>query len=491
MTEWKMEKSTKIVCIIVSVFLFGLAALYLTGAALLSSYELEYRFWVDSLGKFFCLIVIPLWLIGLGIWALWHHFRGNSAAEWLIKLFGIVAAVFFVGWCWLAVIIMVFSTKEEHYVGGGMLSVVVDSYPNPTSYSIYQRVGVFFRRKSSLTKENVLDYLAEKYQREFYPAETDDEVFFVDAEKNDVRVKVKYINGSIQDDYPQSLADHYLQEGWQALGLNWEYQFRKTNADRERFCLMLNGEEDCAAFAKDAYDLVQYALEQDSLLKQYYVCLFYSAAEYQEAYGQLDFGSYKSWEKLSPEDYDTDLAKVTQLIIWEYSAMRLRDLYKSQESDPENQGFQADESSSGVNTISSEPSPEPQKTDREIAEEVFPDQCKAAEAIWNTQLKDIGYDYEPDINTKGNLVIWLGKLPADNLQSTSAESNYYLTYDRESKNGNCYIFVLSEEPETSSLSGAYLREFYACEKGTLKVVAGNKTGWGQAGCAEYREITGE
>lgn len=66
-----------------------------------------------------------------------------------------------------------------------------------------------------------------------------------------------------------------------------------------------------------------------------------------------------------------------------------------------------------------------------------------------------------------------------------------MTYDRESKNGNCYLFVLSEVPEGKGLNDAYLREFYACEKTTLKVVAGNKTSWEQAGCEEYREITGE
>ena len=41
------------------------------------------------------------------------------------------------------------------------------------------------------------------------------------------------------------------------------------------------------------------------------------------------------------------------------------------------------------------------------------------------------------------------------------------------------------------MNDAYLREFYACEKDTLKVVAGNKTSWVQVGSTEYREITGE
>ncbi|MCH5339907.1 MAG: hypothetical protein J1E01_00430 [Acetatifactor sp.] len=487
-----MKKSTKIICII-SCLLFELAALYLTGVIVLPGMGLQYRFWVSSIGKILLMIVIPLWLIGLVFWKLFRIYKANTKKGGIVRFFSAIAAVLYLCWCWLAFIFIVFTTPEDIYLGGGLLSVVVESFPKPTSYDLYEIVGPFFRRDSSLTHETAIRFLADKYKRDFYPVEGDGAILCADMERPNVTVEIRFINGRIQDDYPQALADYYLQEGWNTLELNWKYKFTETqdNTDRMRFCLILTEEKDCAAFAEDAYQLVQYALKQDSLLENYDVRLFYSSAEYEDEYGYLRFGRYKTWESLSYQLNGTDVAKITQYLILEYSSMRIRAAenarQEAQGSDPNASAFPETVQPTPELT----PQPTPQKTDREIAEETYPEQCKAAEAIWNTELKDLGYDYEPDLNNRGNLVIWLGKLPSENLQNTESESNYYLTYDRESKNGNCYLFVLSEVPEGKGLNDAYLREFYACEKATLKVVAGNKTSWGQPGCEAYREITGE
>ena len=494
-----MKKSTKYICII-SGILFGPAALYLFGATFLPAFGMEYRFWVDCLGKTLWLMVIPLWIIGLGIRKLWQHFHDSSLAKWLIKALGVLAAVAYMFWFFLACLFIAYNTKKENDLGGGMVAVseerFLDStyyYPNP-----YRYVGPFFRKESALTAETALDYLTEKYDRVFFQgtyadaANYEDEVmYFRDSEHPDVVVKVKFARGAPpEDDYPQMLADHYLREGYETLGINRQYRLIKTAADREQFCMVMNGREDSAALAEDAYELVQYVMEQDSLLKKYDVCLYFATATYEDEYGRLEFGGHNSWEDLSDEEYGSNLAKITQHIIWSYDAMRLRALYENQEK----QGGQSAADSSagvGVSALTPTPEPTPQLTEREMAEGEYPDECRAAEAIWNDELKDLGYEYEPGFNAKGNLVIWLGKQPADNLQSTTAESDYYLTYDRVSKNGSCYLFVLSEVPEGYGLNNAYLREFYACEMTTLKVVAGNKTGWAQVGTAEYREITGE
>lgn len=490
-----MKKSTKVICIISGV-LFAAAALYLIGAVTLPSLGLEFRFWVDSLGKLHCMIVVPLWIVGLGIWKLWQIFRGDYGGNWILRwlavLCGGVAAVISMAWFFLAFLIIAFNTDHDYYVGGGMLSVEKGGFPGPTSYYIYERVGLFLRRKSSLTDQSAVAYLEEKYKREFYAAESDNITCYVDVERPDVTVDVQFTVGEMRDNYPQMLADHYLQEGYQALGLEWESQWIQTGTDIKRFCLMMDSEEDCRTFGEDVYHLIQYALQQDSLLEEYKVSLFYSSKEYEDQYMQISFGKYKSWEDLSTQDYPTDLSKITHLIYLQYSVMRANKAnegHEAQESNQENQIAQP--SDSYANSEQPTPEPTPQMTTREMAEAEFPDQCQAAEAIWDSELKDLGYDYEPGFNAKGNLVIWLGSMPSDNLQSIETESNYYLTYDRESKNGNCYLFVLSEVPEGKGLNDAYLREFYACEKKTLKVVAGNKTSWGQPGCEEYQKITGE
>lgn len=487
-----MKKSTKIICII-SGLLFELAALYLIGIAVLPSMGLEYRYWVSCIGKTLLIIVIPLWLIGLLFWKLLQIYRADTKRGVLVRFFSGIAAVLYLCWCWLACIFIVLSSNEDIDLGGGILSVVIEGFPSSTSYKIYESVGPFFRRKSSLTQETAIRFLTNKYKKNFYPVEDDKLIICADAEMPDVMVEIRFINGRIQDDYPQALADYYLLEGWLALEMDREYRFIETQeiTDRERFCLILTEEQDCAAFAEDAYQLMQYAIKKDALLENYDVRLFYSSAEYKDESGYLRFGKYKTWESLSYQLYGTDVAKITQYLIWEYSTMRIHAAEKAKQ---EALGSDSNVSSSQGSTSQQPdltPQPTPQKTDREIAEEAYPEQCEAAEAIWNAELKDLGYNYEPNLNNRENLIIWLGKLPSENLQNAEAESNYYLTYDRESKNENCYLFVLSEVPEGKGLNDAYLREFYACEKKTLKVVAGNKTSWGQTGCEEYREITGE
>lgn len=478
---------------IISGVLFELAALYLTGALALFLFGLEYRFWVSSLGMTICFIAIPLWLTGLGLWALWKRFQEKLLARWLAPLVCIIAAIVSLIWCFIACLLIAFLTNEDHYLGGGMISVVVDSdLSKPTSYKIYQSVGPFFRKKASLDQETVSNYLSKKYKRNFCPVETEDTTLCMDVERQEIKVGVEFVDGKLLDDYPQALADYYLLEAYQALGLGREYQYIETDTGREQFCMLLKNRAECVAFADDAYALIQYALKQESLLKKYDVCLLYATTEYEGKYGSLEFGRHKSWSSLSSWEYDSELKKVRQLIYWEYDALRLQAFYEKrekQEAVSGNQNSQAPAFSTGNPTPT--PAPTPQLTDQEIAEAEFPDQCKAAEAIWGAELKDLGYEYEPNLNAKGNLVIWVGRLPADNLQSTTAESDYYLTYDRESKNGNCYLFVLSEVPEGHGLNDAYLREFYACEKATLKVVAGHKTSWGQTGTAQYRKITGE
>lgn len=487
-----MRKSTKIICIISSL-LFALAVLYLTGAAVLPTMGLEYRFLVSCIGKTLLIIVTPLWLIGLLFWKLFQIYDANTKGGGLIRFFSGIMAILYLCWCWLASLFIVLSSNEETDLGGGILSVVIEGFPNSTSYKIYESVGPFFRRKSSLTQETAIHFLMDKYKRDFYPIEDDELMICADAEMPDVTVEVRFINGRIQDDYPQALADYYLQEGCLMLEINREYKFVETHEimDRERFCLILTGAKDCAAFAEDAYQLAQYALEQDSLLEDYDVSLCYSSAEYEDEYGRLHFGKHKTWESLSYQFYETDVARINQYLIWEYSTIRIHAAEKARQealgSDP---NASASQSNSPLQPDLT-PQPTPQKTNREIAEEAYPEQCEAAKAIWNAELKDLGYNYEPNLNNRENLVIWLGKLPSENLQNAETESNYYLTYDRESKNENCYLFILSEVPEGKSFNDAYLREFYACEKKTLKIVAGNKTSWEQSGCEEYRKITGE
>lgn len=487
-----MKKTTRNI-VIVSGVLLWMVLLYLAGGFLLSFLGLEYRFWVDSLGKCLCILALPAWGIGVAIWKLWQRFQGHRAGKWLVRLIGGVAVCLGLAWSYFGTLLAIALSKADYSLGGGLVSVVEASFFVPTEYAVYESVDPFFRREITLTPERIAAYLTDKYQREFYPVEEGGETRYVEAGREGIRIAVEFTGRELCEDYPQASADAYLAEGWQALGLEWRSFILETGQGEEHFCMVLNDEKNVNAFGEDVYRLIQYTLEQQPALEKYDVSVYLAARRYYGQWFTVGFGSNRTWEDLSTRHYKYDYAKVTQLVKWGVDSVRIkthqgRTAMREEISDVavrnEERAELACQAPAGQAAL-------PEPTQRELVETEFPEQCRAAEAIWEAALKDAGYGYEPGANAKGNLVIWLGKLPADNLQSDSAESDYYLTYDRESQNGSCYLFVLSEVPEGYGMNDAYLREFYACEKDTLKVVAGNKTSWVQVGSAEYREITGE
>nr|MDE6923927.1 hypothetical protein [Acetatifactor sp.] len=251
-----MKASTKCICI-VSGILWGLILLYLAGTVLLPLAGLEYRFWVESIGKCLCILALPLWFAGVAVWKLWQRFQEKTAGRWLVRLIGGVAALLGMIWFFLGLLIILLSTNEDHYLGGGLVSVVSESFPNSVSYTLYERAGLFFRRRTSLTPAVAADYLADRYKRGFYPVEEGWQTLYTDAEREDIRVAVNYISGELVDDYPQALADCCLAEGYEALGLTWDSCFLDTGDGEEHFCLILDEQKNDDAYGADVYRLMQ------------------------------------------------------------------------------------------------------------------------------------------------------------------------------------------------------------------------------------------
>ena len=84
------------------------------------------------------------------------------------------------------------------------------------------------------------------------------------------------------------------------------------------------------------------------------------------------------------------------------------------------------------------------------------------------------------------------------LRSTIHESNSdiaYLQYDRDSKNGNCGLYVVFKA--IKSLDGRWspydtqMQNIYAYEYNTGTIVKSDKASWSDAGSEEYRTLTGE
>ena len=77
----------------------------------------------------------------------------------------------------------------------------------------------------------------------------------------------------------------------------------------------------------------------------------------------------------------------------------------------------------------------------------------------------------------------------------SAADITYLEYDRDSRNGNCGLYVLLKAAKSSdgswSQSEAQMQNTYAYEYSTGAIVESGKVDWSDSGNEEYRKLTGE
>ncbi len=107
-------------------------------------------------------------------------------------------------------------------------------------------------------------------------------------------------------------------------------------------------------------------------------------------------------------------------------------------------------------------------------------------AIYAEYFAPLGvYKYETDWSAKGEPGAVLYE-DDDNVR--------FLRYDRESKNGECLLYVYYEgdkkDPSVTNDS-THILDMYAYVIETGEVIDSGKTAWADAGTPEYREATGE
>lgn len=107
----------------------------------------------------------------------------------------------------------------------------------------------------------------------------------------------------------------------------------------------------------------------------------------------------------------------------------------------------------------------------------------AYEKLYEAVFEPEGYNSETTYNAKGNFYAILTK------EDDAAGQSAYRTvvYNRESANGKCHIFVYYNE----SGGNTRIMDFYAVDKETGRVTAGNKKAWDQVASKEYQEAAGE
>lgn len=183
--------------------------------------------------------------------------------------------------------------QTEHRLTEHLLVVNEAEVLEESFYVYYQPVAFLFRRPGELTNEIKVEYLEEKYDREFDIAERSvsrsEEERIYDVEYPAVRVAVYRSGTELDDNYAERLSQKYLAEGCEALGITREYYVAEDNMGRSGWIYMeLAEESDLQAFAEDASGLIQYVMSRTDFFKEHRGALgFYSGEGEDKITGSL------------------------------------------------------------------------------------------------------------------------------------------------------------------------------------------------------------
>ena len=292
---------------------------YILSSLLLAYTKVSYRMWVQILGNITVIWIVPLLLLILG---LAHLFRRDdstpSGAMLFMKIiFGILGVVVYLYLAWWGLLIFAWVTNWEERLAKGLLVVNEQEFLGANNYVYYKPVALFFRVPGDLTTEIKLNYLEEKYDREFAVSDEDSDVVY-DMEQPDITVNVVLWYGELKDDYIDEVVKKYWQEGISVYEIDRRFIYQLGTTEHTKCIDMeLYGEEDISAFAEDVSKLLTYIADRTDLIEfQHFYIGFYDKTD-EDLKGSIPFGEMWARDEMAP-DYYRSPAQVEKYIRVEY-----------------------------------------------------------------------------------------------------------------------------------------------------------------------------
>lgn len=295
------------------------AVFYILSSLLLAYTKISYRMWVQILGNITVIWIVPLLLLILG---LAHLFRRDdstpSGAMLFMKIiFGILGVIVYLYLAWWGLLIFAWVTNWEERLAKGLLVVNEQEFLGANNYVYYKPVALFFRVPGDLTTEIKLNYLEEKYDREFAVSDEDSDVVY-DMEQPDITVNVVLWYGELKDDYIDEVVKKYWQEGISVYEIDRRFIYQLGTTEHTKCIDMeLYGEEDISAFAEDVSKLLTYIADRTDLIEfQHFYIGFYDKTD-EDLKGSIPFGEMWARDEMAP-DYYRSPAQVEKYIRVEY-----------------------------------------------------------------------------------------------------------------------------------------------------------------------------
>lgn len=515
--------------VIVLTALAAASVLYLTGRELLSWSDLYLQMRVAVPGEVLTFLVTPVCFLAFVVTAA-LRMRGHTGRGMRAVGFVICALAVFAGFLYLtagSLIYVLFRSGEmERDRWAGEDNIWIESAGEENMgleswrvYRYYEPVGRILKRPCETLSE-VMEWRAyRKYGETFVVTEQDrirekDESLSVYTLylESDPEITIHMLSGDsfygFLDDYPQALANRLFSADQEFCRIA---VFAKTGtaADQTETLLscfagapviVIDSEEDggqkagiVARAIGRAMDHPLFYVEGNEAEVVLRIC--FPDGETQDM--RLPFGNRAnrytndSINGMIKGDYYTDEAHVNEAIRhwYEAHAAEMPDMQEPQGTT----GGSADAGdaakapgTSGDETGTGTP---------ETSADAGPDTVEGAYlCLYREVFEPEGARYECSYNAKGNFYAVLsegrGKPAAD---QPEMDTRITVVYDRESKNGECHLFVCYETyyDENGSEYTTAIRNTYAVNRSTGEATASGKRAWEDVGSQEYQEAAGE
>lgn len=542
------------ICFIIS---FLISVLYLGGGELLAWNGLYYRTWLVIIGELFVFVLTPILFLLIPALAIGQAAKRrrtggmHTAAVGIWIVLGLIGFAYFAAGTLIYAFLRADSIEREVELEDGIIeSVHTENYGMETYpvYRYYEPYTVFLKRTYEPMSVIVEKKAEERYGVKFAVSAQDKEreqqeklrVYTLSPDSEPELVMHMYAGDTVYGfscDYPQARANWLLgqNEAFTAIAEIPQASGGAENdaADAEESgeeaalveapVILVCGEEDGRTKAQTIAAAMQ-KVREDSFFAGYEerdACLYLELYYEEEYMGRLPLyfdvqetvwseagNTAQETEETSgntPQQTKQLAAYITEQIMQQYrehtAALSESGEAGGNEKQPAgNEGGQ--NTGQPQETDAAAPQTDGERQDNagteappQESDNLTPKTVEGAYLCLYEQLfKEQDAAYDCRYNAKGNFYAFLSEgrdVPKSGTEELRAE--YTVVYDRESKNGECHLFVYYETfyNEDGTEYGTTILDIYAVNKETGEVTASGKRAWEDVGSAQYQEAAGE
>lgn len=469
MTENKRKKAIWICAGIWAGVLVFMAAFYIHGAMLPEG--VSYRAWVRILGMGVSLFAMPAAFFAFLLSLVWHDYTSGRVVLWtiltvMLSLLFCVYLFFAVGVSWLCS----FHIGKETEFAPGIIQTRRESLDYPNYFSYEEEINLLYKKEYEPWSELALLCLEKKYGEKFVLCEQQENayLFYPQENPNIQFMAEKTFYGQVGDNYPVMRAAYRMRRFAEDKYPDRKIEAEVSNATVRMECKSKADVEACAEAIATLIEEVlkdEFFLEKDRAVNLIVLC---SVGEENVDEVSFLFGNNGKDEEAIFAYTDKNL--ICEELLAAFAVLEERVAATQEKAE--------------------EKSPEELREEYEASPYYVEGAYKK---LYEAFFAEKGYPFEYNYNAKGNFYAYLCE-GRGTLESVTGIFPYKETivYDRESKNGNCHLFVYYRTYyKNGNEYTTEILDMYAVDRESGEVYASGRHAWADVGNEAYCEATGE